>query len=247
MTISRDDVVRKIHEMYPGDGYTLYHAQRYATLLDLLNRFANPQSSLLDIGVSRFTEIVRNHFDRPVDTLGFDKEGPTRYGNHYFFNLNDCQFPDRYRKDLPQYGAIVMAEVLEHLYTSPLLVYPFLKSILKPNGILIVQTPNAVAIHKRIKMILGKNPYELIRIQHDNPGHFREYTAEELFDYGEQVGLPPTHISFNNYFDYRYRPVGGEHPSTPMQKWEYLNKLFDMMPRGFRPGLTVVYQNRLAG
>ncbi|MGM9510913.1 methyltransferase domain-containing protein [Larkinella sp. GY13] len=244
MTIARAELVRQIHSAYPGDGYTLYHAHRYATTLELLNRFSAPDTPLLDIGVSRLTDILKTRFKRPIHTLGFEKEGPTPYGHHYFYNLNDCQFPDRYRTDLPQYGAIVMAEVIEHLYTSPLLVYPFLKSVLQKDGIFIVQTPNAVALHKRVKMILGQNPYELIRTQHDNPGHFREYTAEELCRYGQQAGLTPIHVSFNNYFDYQYRPINGEHPPFPQKKWRYLNRFFSLMPTGLRPGLTVVYQNK---
>ena len=47
------------------------------------------------------------------------------------------------------YDAIVFAEVLEHLHTSPTLVLQVLTSLLKPGRLLVVQTPNAVALPRQ--------------------------------------------------------------------------------------------------
>ena len=66
------------------------------------------------------------------------------------------------------------------LYTAPELVLLFIKTFMTSGGYLIIGTPNAVSLQKRIGMVRGKNPYELIRINNSNPGHFREYTAREL-------------------------------------------------------------------
>ena len=63
--------------------------------------------------------------------------------------------------DLSGYELIIMAEVIEHLYTSPSLVPGLLQSLLRPGGLLIVQTPNALAIGRRFKMLLGRHPFEL--------------------------------------------------------------------------------------
>jgi len=64
-----------------------------------------------------------------------------------------------------------------------------LSSLLKPGGILLVTAPNAAALSKRIKMLLGYNPFERIRFYLQNPGHFREYTLSELKGMGQTCGL----------------------------------------------------------
>ena len=74
-----------------------------------------------------------------------------------------------------------MAEVIEHLYTAPEIVLKCIKKIIKQNGYFIIQTPNAASLSKRMKLMFqGRNPYEMIRVDHNNPGHFREYTVDEL-------------------------------------------------------------------
>ncbi|MDP9149663.1 MAG: hypothetical protein M3O36_06955 [Myxococcota bacterium] len=45
----------------------------------------------------------------------------------------------------------MFAEVLEHLHTAPELVLAFLRRLLLPQGLLILQTPNAASLSKRIK------------------------------------------------------------------------------------------------
>ncbi|GAB3282255.1 hypothetical protein GCM10027347_58400 [Larkinella harenae] len=242
--MNKKEIIKEIQQEYSNHGYTLYHAHRYATLIELIGRFSKDDSKILDIGRSQFTTILQKRLGKFIDTLGFDAEGEYSTGFHYFFNLNDCQFSEKCRTDLPKYDIIIMAEVIEHLYVSPLLVLNFLKSILTKDGILIVQTPNAVAIHKRIKMMFGRNPFEQIRKEYTNPGHFREYTVAELREIGNALGLSTKMLTTGNYFDYQYRPVHGEHPVKPQPKLGYLNTFFNLLPSSLKPGITIVFQNQ---
>lgn len=93
-----------------------------------------------------------------------------------------------------------MGEVLEHLYTAPSIVLKFIKSLMKQNGFLVLTTPNAVTITKRIALVLGRNPFEMIRDNHKNPGHFREYTKNELIGIGKDSGFEVAEVKIENYF-----------------------------------------------
>src|SRR5215468_4929322 len=104
---------------------------------------------VLDIGRSELTTRIQKQFDVGVDSLGFEDDQTTEHGRHFQFDLNLTQDRSRWRIDLPTYDFIVMAEVIEHLHTAPQLVLSFVQSLLAPNGILIVQTPNAAALNKR--------------------------------------------------------------------------------------------------
>ena len=223
----------------PSNGYLAFHAPRYGMLLDLLVDYVTPTSRVLDIGRSMLTDLIAAAFQVRVDSLGFDPEGPTKTGRHHQFDLNAAQSSDRWRTDLGPYDVIVMAEVVEHLHTAPSLVLRFIRSILAPNGVLIVQTPNAAALHKRVELLLGRNPYEMIREDETDPGHFREYTRAELNALADRSGFAVLRTVSGNYFDYRF----SRHTHRTLEEvpWRRaVNLAYALLPSSCRPGITMV-------
>ncbi len=204
-TVNNDHkLLSMIDETKNSDGYRAFHAPRYQYLLRMLESLGvNAQARILDIGPSHFTELARAKFCARVDTLGFGEDHKGSHGDHYEFDLNRAQKDEDWRRDLPQYDVIVMAEVLEHLYVAPQLALAFVKSMLVPRGHLVIQTPNAASITKRIRLLIGKNPYEMIRADPQNPGHYREYTAAELRELVRGLGFVVDRVETASYFDAR--------------------------------------------
>lgn len=240
-----DEYLNQVIEENNENGYLLYHAPRYDTLLQLLHHYYTGDEKILDIGRSPFTEIAHRSLETQIDTLGFQNDKETETGDNYHFDLNNSQDPEQWRDDIPQYDIIVFSEVIEHLYTSPVLVLKFLRSLLRRDGIVIMQTPNAVVLHKRIKMLFGKNPYHLISENTQDPAHFREYTADELAEYCRRAGFSIDKMSFENYFDYRYRNHANDGsetdgPSGKTEIYRLLNTVYDILPSSLRPGLCFV-------
>lgn len=223
-----------------AEDYARFHAPRYAYLLSLLQDRVPANGRVLDIGWSRLTGALQQRFGVPVDALGFDLDSSIPTGDYYHFDLNDCQHRERWRGDLPSYDVIVFAEVLEHLHISPALVMAFLAGQLKPGGVMIVQTPNAAAVQRRLKLLFGQNPYELIREDASNPGHFREYTGRELRTYAAGAGLTCECVEYRSYFDNRF----SRHGLSPTRLGRCIgtmkNALYPWLPPTLRPGLTVV-------
>ena len=245
----------RICEAYGGDPYVGYQAPRYSTLLALLARHVTRDTRILDVGRTMLTEMIESLFERPVDSVGFEPDAVEPTGaQHRHFDLNDAQWPEKWLRDLPGYDLIILAEVIEHLYTSPSLVLGFLQSLLRPGGLLIVQTPNALAIGRRFKMLLGRHPFELIRENPYNPGHFREYTARELEKYGRQLGLVIVHSEHHHSIDLRHkfalmsRKTEGREAAgkrTLLYRLHELgitNFVYRHLPPTLRPGLTVIFQ-----
>jgi len=222
-------------------GYTAFHAPRYRYLLGLLHDLgANERTRFLDIGRSQLTTLVHETFGARVDTLGFDPEGETAEGRHYHYDLNQAQWEERWRRDLPTYDVIVMAEVIEHLYTAPQLVLRFLRSLLADDGRLIVQTPNAAALAKRLKLLLGRNPHEMIRVDPTDPGHFREYTPAELRTLAREAGMTTERSERVHYFDSRFSHHGEGGPRPQPVVGTVKNVVYSMLPAALRLGMTVV-------
>jgi hypothetical protein len=247
---SRSDTARDLRDRL-GDsgGYTAFHLPRYAYLLEILDRELSGREPrvVLDVGLSAFVIVLRERYSQRVDTLdlipaeggprGYQQEG-AQSGEHFVFDLNQLEGGHVKPPNMPRYDVVLFCEVLEHLRLSPRYVFRFLESLLKPTGVLVVQTPNAAAIGKRVKLMAGRNPYGLIGEDPRNPLHFREYTLEELRMFGAEVGLAITSSSFAGYFDVRYRHGGGRSPLV-----SGLTRIANRLaPPRWRPGMTVVFR-----
>ena len=196
--------------------YLRTHRRRYAVLLELVDEL-EPQRILV-VGPSFESELLRERFpEATVNTLGWlDHRFPLRDGErHWEADLNDPGDPK-----VDEHDVVVCGEVIEHLHVALVPVLRFLASALRPGGHLILQTPNATALPKRLRMLLGRNPYEPIRDEPGNPGHFHEYTLGELLEAIDRAGLEVTRSLTANYFDHGsrknrvYRAVGSLLPGT---------------------------------
>jgi hypothetical protein len=232
-------VILEAIKAQPENGYLHYHAPRYHRLLEILQEHFRQGMSILDIGRSPFANICHSALSTQIDLLGFEEDGLTAHGNYFHFDLNDCRDRALCRSDLPCYEIIVFSEVIEHLSTSPASVLPFLKSLLKPGGVLALQTPNAVVLHKRMQLLLGINPYSLISIDPLNPAHFREYTIAELEHYSKEAGFTILSSTTDNYFDYRYTSHSSGN-CNKQAKLAWVNRLYSCMPKSLKPGITMV-------
>src|ERR1700722_7521536 len=128
-------------------GYLAFHAPRFQFSLQLIDQHLNEANRrVLDIGLSPFTTLLREYLCTPVDSLGLESRSALQDGTHFQVDLN--QLGDRAFQPprLGPYDLIVFAEVLEHLWTSPLPVLRFLHDALAQEGLLIMQTPNAASL-----------------------------------------------------------------------------------------------------
>jgi SAM-dependent methyltransferase len=216
--------------------YLHYHYRRYAVLVAwvaeaIAELDLDRTVRLLDIGSSYQTALFRDRLPSVVvDTLGIeDTTFPPRDGErHIPFDLNDAQYRARWLTVNQSYDVIVMAEVLEHLHTAPELVLGSLRPLLAAGGRFILQTPNGVALRRRVRMLRGCNPYELIRRTPWNPGHFREYTMPELRAIALNAGYAVNRWHAQNYFT--------------VDSWKYhaYDRVCRALPPSFRDGLTLV-------
>lgn len=209
--------------------YLRFHANRYAFLLAKVD--AVEHGRILDIGPSFQTTMMREIYpDSAVDTLGFhDTRFPPREGDrHIDFDLNDSVDQSAWPGLDPGYDLVVMAEVLEHVYTASRPVLSCVASFLKPGGRLIVQTPNAVNLGRRIATLQGQNPFGMIREEKKNPGHFCEFTIGDLRRAVESAGLTVEDASLTNYFG-----TGG----TRKNVYEVL---CSVLPGDLKDGITLI-------
>lgn len=214
-----------------------FHSVRWAHLLTHVDRLvaqlgADRSPRILDIGVSLQTELLKHNYPGRVDTLDIDDDDVHRGEgeSHHLLDLNELYYEER-RPPLGPYDLVVMCEVIEHLYTPSVRVLSGVASWLAPGGFLFVQTPNAVALHKRVDALAGRNPYmDLSEGTRTSPPHFREYTRAELIGAGRAAGLDVIEVEARNYFS-------GSRRGTQLY-----NLVCERLPPTFRAGLSVTYR-----
>ncbi len=158
--------------------YLHFHANRYAFLLAKVETM--DRGRILDIGPSFQTVLMREVYpDSVIDTMGFDDNRfPRRESDrHLEYDLNDSVDREKWPRIETPYDLVVMAEVLEHVYTAAKPVLSCVASLMRPGGALIIQTPNAVNLGRRISTARGQNPFGMIREQKQNRSHFCEFTC----------------------------------------------------------------------
>jgi trans-aconitate methyltransferase len=216
--------------------YLRFAARRYAWLMGHVRRLINADKTglrILEIGPSFSTELLRAMCPAAtVDSLGLRVNrhgGPRPHESHTRFDLNDT-VDQTLIPQIGPYDLVVMAEVIEHLYTAPETVLSAVAGLMAPGSVLVVQTPNALALHKRLQMLAGKHPFGPIGQSRENPLHFREYTAKELQATGAKAGLRTIDVHAANYFE------RGTFVSRSY------NAIANRLPRTLRAGITVTFE-----
>jgi hypothetical protein len=218
--------------------YVALHSKRYAYLLNGLIEFASPRGGsgeglrILDIGPGMQTTLLRETFPHAiVNTVGYPNRlaQPRDGERHFDYDLTSSSDPTTW-PELPLHDVVVFAEVIEHLATSPLSLLQCIAGWMAPRGVLAIQTPNVLALSGRIRTVLGRNPLgdvsQLTSGTH-NPGHFREYTLDELATVGRAAGLEPLRGRIENYF---------VHPGRAGRLYDWISAI---APRGMRHGITI--------
>jgi len=211
--------------------YLCYHKERIAynvgVVSEVLESAERSRPKLLDVGPHIQTSVLSACVDEDVviNTLGWKNErlvSDSAFNRHFEFDLNNVR-DEALWPEIVTHDVVVMAEVIEHLYTAPSIVIDFLKEYVRHGGYLMIQTPNAVDAKKRLQMLCGQHPYEQLQEDPSNPGHFREYTKAELREYIERAGLEVEEIQYCDYW-----PQSG------------MRRLLELIVPSLRRGITLI-------
>ena len=101
------------------------------------------------------------------------------------FNIEDDPFPF----DDDAFDVVLFCEIIEHLLMDPIAVLSEIKRVLRPDGLLVLTTPNVNRLENVARMIAGANIYDPYSGYGPYGRHNREYNKHELH-------LLLTHLGF---------------------------------------------------
>jgi hypothetical protein len=229
--------VREVPNSTPEEStYHAYHKKRIQFALDMVDDIVCYRNFYSTVEVGPWTiayNLTTNGL--VIDSIGYlDPKMEPYINDHFEFDLNTLK--DTGFAMLPQgYDVVIAAEVIEHLYLDLDLIFRFLNNLTKQGGVVVIQTPNAAALKKRMWMLQGRNPFDMVGADY-RPGmakHVREFTIKELTDCAERNGFIVKKVYCKNYFNYSHS-----------WKARLYKAVCDLLPKTCRDGITLVIKKK---
>ncbi|MEM8858360.1 MAG: methyltransferase domain-containing protein [Chloroflexota bacterium] len=200
------DIIKSTSDAPQQIPYMQDHKFRFFELFEHMAMYLDgiEKPRVLEFGTSSYTIFIKKLFpnvelftaDRPVEFHGYPPEfALQRAGSagHYQVNHNTTQIgPDYGEPPIGQFDYVLFCEIFEHLVTHPVELLEELVSLLKPDGLLYLTTPNFFSLGNLLKMERREHPGQLYRRRGEDEQaasmHVREYTMGELVQFSEDAG-----------------------------------------------------------
>ena len=190
------------------DHYAEEHFYRLAYDVDYLHTYVAKGSSILECGSTPplFTAAVSK---LSYNIIGIDVS-PERFQNSIETLNLDVRKVNFETEALPfdsnSFDAVIFNEIFEHLRINPINTMNSIFRVLKPNGTLLLSTPNLSSI-ANIFSILFKNKAQSSIYDEYNKltylghmGHVREYTSSEVCSFLNKLGFDVNEVIYRGSY-----------------------------------------------
>lgn len=151
------------------DSYSKKHKKRYGRTLTVLLEQQPREGKLLEIGTSGVYPLVLQELvpdlqvhvtdydltKAPKGSMTISSGDKSRKVPVYRLNIETTPLP------IPDetFDYVICGEVLEHMEQDPMFMISEINRVLKPNGILVLTTPNIASARGIVRLLRGYEPY----------------------------------------------------------------------------------------
>lgn len=167
-------------DLYRHKKLNIKNNYRVKLMINAIKNLKPVNQKILDIGCfdgTLLSSLPPDNFLYGVEASDFGYKTCLKKGiNVTQFFFNDDKFP--YKSS--SFDIIIAGEIIEHIYDTDQFLNEIYR-LLKPNGYLILSTPNIASLPRRIMLLLGMNPIiEISPNRLDSSGHIRYFTFKNL-------------------------------------------------------------------
>ena len=177
-----------------GAEYLRHAFRRFMLTLTMIPPAPSPESRLLELGANPYflTLLIRRFRGYRLTLANFFGAGHQERGGvhvvsnaafqerHEFaydhFNVEIEPFP----YETGAFEFVLCCEILEHLTVNPRHCLREIRRVLRPNGRLLLTTPNVLACQNFLKLAIGRNIYDAYSGYGAYGRHNREYAPQEV-------------------------------------------------------------------
>lgn len=193
-------------------GFIAGNSLRISFDLDLVRRFAPNNGLILDVGA------IPPLLVTALQQEGFRVEGldidPSRFASiidKLGLTIRACNVETgRIPYDDNSVDLMILNEIFEHLRINLIATFAELRRVMKPGGIILMSTPNGLAMHSMVRMLrrgmIGPSIHfeyaKLNRVGH--MGHVREYAVNEVLEFLGQMNFEVDEIIHRARYNHRW-------------------------------------------
>jgi len=186
----RKNIYKNLYNDQKNSG-DLARSPRIKIMAKMINRFNPEKKNILDIGChdGTFLSLVENRRNNffGLDANSWAIEQSRKKGidaRQYFFDdESSLPYDDNF------FDIIVAGEIIEHIFDTDFFLEE-VRRVLKPQGKLLISTPNLASLGRRLFLFFGVSP--LVELSPNEPGsvgHIRYFTFKTLKDLLKKHGF----------------------------------------------------------
>lgn len=192
------------HELFQQNRYKNYNSfdeDKYYLfkIVSIMKKNKIKKGKLLDIGCAdgSYINYLKNKFE--FDVYGIDVSADAiKKSQKKGLKTKRVNVENGIPFENNSFDIVTCSEVIEHVYDTDFLIQE-ISRILKPNGTLIITTPNLVSLTNRILILLGKYPLFVPEYKKDQSGHIRAYTVDVMINQLKDHKFKPYIITSPNF------------------------------------------------
>ncbi len=161
-------------ERYSNLPVNLYKNERLKKIFKIINK--EKKGKILDLGCLK-GEFSFELKKKGWNVFGADISSALIHAKKKGINCIKFDFEKSFPLKDNSFDAVFAGEIIEHIFDTDFFVSE-LNRILKPEGFLVISTPNTAWLGNRILLLSGKKPLNLDYFK--SGGHIRAYTFELL-------------------------------------------------------------------
>ena len=184
----------EVKKDFPFSRYMDHSLSKYFSIISIIMKECPPKSKILSVGSGPCD------LEAVLSKIGYDVTAIDDLSDHWHLIGKNRERIKNFAKKMyvkllvksagslklkeNTFDVVLLISIVEHLHGSPRELLNYSISLLKSNGMLLIEVPNTVALAKRLKVLFGKSNQVSADFIYWNVGeyrsHVREYTRSEI-------------------------------------------------------------------